>query len=254
MTIVDQLGRSLQFNSVPKKVVSLVPSISYWLENFIPDIDIVGITRFCELQNHKTAVKIGGTKNPSIPVILSLHPDIIIANKEENRLEDIHELEKWVPVYVTDVYNLTSMYTMMSSISNLFHQQKKGKQMVQEIHESIVNFQNEKTVKSVCYLIWKNPYMTVGKDTFIHSLLESFGFVNSFGDFTRYPQIRFDDIMERNPDIILLSSEPFPFKEVHLKAFPKGKAILVDGRAFSWYGSYILKSSSYIKALKGILN
>jgi ABC-type Fe3+-hydroxamate transport system substrate-binding protein len=113
---------------------------------------------------------------------------------------------------------------------------------------------NEAKINSnikVAYLIWKNPYMTIGSDTFIHKILEEIGFENIFKDQKRYPEIQMEDLAE--VDIIMLSSEPFPFKEKHIEElkefYPDKKIMIVDGEAFSWYGTHIAKCENYFKEL-----
>ncbi len=111
---------------------------------------------------------------------------------------------------------------------------------------------------STCYLIWKNPYMTAGGDTFISNMLQYCGLTNAFGDLMRYPEITISQLQAKNPQLILLSSEPYPFKQKHIDElqpyFPDTKILLVDGEFFSWYGSRLLKAPDYFKELIKLTN
>ena len=108
--------------------------------------------------------------------------------------------------------------------------------------------------KKAAYLIWRRPYMAAASATFIHEMLESAGFVNAFRHLQRYPEIELEDLNQLKPDLVLLSSEPYPFKEAHLQevqsAVPGGAVALVDGELFSWYGSRLLKSAAYFAELR----
>ncbi len=104
------------------------------------------------------------------------------------------------------------------------------------------------------YLIWQNPYMTVAGDTFIHAMMEAAGFDNLFKDRTRYPELSIADMQRLNCQLLLLSSEPFPFSQKHLDLLqpllPQTRILLVDGEMFSWYGSHLLKAPRYFQYLR----
>ncbi|HEY0751502.1 MAG TPA: helical backbone metal receptor, partial [Chitinophagaceae bacterium] len=105
-----------------------------------------------------------------------------------------------------------------------------------------------------CYLIWKDPYMTVGGDSFIHDMMYRAGFINIYSAQRRYPEIRIEDLQRDKPEIVLLSSEPFPFKEKHAeelkRIYPESLYILVDGEMFSWYGSRLIHAADYFQQLR----
>lgn len=196
---------------------------------------------------------IGGTKNPKIDLIKSLEPHLIIANKEENRREDIQELADLFPTYLSAIEQPSDMVTMMLEIGLLCHKTSGAKQLVDAFYEQWNGLSSDPCFQravDVCYLIWRNPYMTVGRDTYIHSILHHFGFNNVFSHELRYPSISISDIAIKKPNCILLPSEPFPFNHQHIDEFAGIPCELVDGRMFSWYGSFMLKSFSYLEALK----
>lgn len=250
---------NFKFDKPYHKMISLVPSISWLLFDLELHNDIAGITKFCKAESnmHSGHPVVGGTKNPDLKKIKSIHPDLIIANVEENRKEDIEWLAQEHPVYLSDIKDLSSMYEMIHEISKLTGCEKNAMPLISQIQKNHLTFENafaNKPLSSVAYLIWKEPYMTIGADTFINYMLKLGGFRNCFDDMMRYPVITLVELAERKPDFVFLSSEPYPFNVKHLKEFDPLNGTLVDGRMFSWYGSFILKSFKYLEALNKRLN
>ncbi|ACU06934.1 ABC-type Fe3+-siderophores transport system protein [Flavobacteriaceae bacterium 3519-10] len=235
------------------RIISLVPSITETLFDLGAD-EIVGRTKFCIHPKDKVSDVeiIGGTKNVNIQKIINLEPDLIIANKEENVKEQIVELQQSFKVLLTDISTLEDNYYLLKTLGNLLGKQEIAQKYNSKINEIFNGLQiSEK--KSCVYLIWKNPYMTVGGDTFIHAVLQQAGFENIFKDQRRYPEISVEQM--KGAEYIFLSSEPFPFKEKHVdelqKLLPGSRIILVDGEAFSWYGTHLAKCEDYFKKLAG---
>lgn len=239
------------------KIISLVPSITELLFSLSLDEEVVGITKFCVHPSgwQKTKIIIGGTKNINIEKIKSLNPDLIIANKEENVKEQIEALKDY-HVVVTDVNSFDDALMMIQLIGKMVKKEAKANEIADIINQSFLELKFERHYTAV-YLIWKSPYMTVGRDTYIHSMMQKAGFKNVFADMTRYPIVTDEAMREKNPDFVLLSSEPYPFKEKHIEALqavlPKAKILLVDGEMFSWYGSRMLAAANYLKKLKHIM-
>lgn len=236
------------------KIISLVPSITETLFDLgLTDEEIIGRTKFCIHPENsvRNVTVIGGTKNVNLEKIKSLKPDLIIANKEENVREDVEELQKYFKVLVTDVSNLKDNKYLLEVLGKLINKEEtagKYNSKIEEIFKDLQSF-NKKTC---AYLIWKNPYMTIGGDTFIHEILDKTGFENIFKDRKRYPEISVDEM--KTAEFIFLSSEPFPFQEKHIdelqNELPYSKIILVDGEAFSWYGTHLAKCADYFKDLR----
>lgn len=218
---------------------------------------VVGVTKFCvhPFDIKKNSKVIGGTKNPNINKILALKPDLIIANKEENRQEDIDLLNKDLPVYTSDIKNSEDNLRFLQDLQTIFPHKDVFK-LINSL-TSILPYQNDVSLQS-CYLIWKDPWMTVGNDTFIHHMMSKYGFKNVFDNQPRYPIFKIDEIKAKNPEVILLSSEPFPFKAMHIaqmkELLPHIPIILVDGELFSWYGPRMLKAHEYLMELKSSLS
>jgi len=235
------------------KVVSLVPSITEALFDLgLTENEVVGRTKFCihPEEQVKNVTVIGGTKNINIDKIKALQPDLILANKEENVKEQVEALMDDYKVIVTNIENIEDNYYLLKQLGNLFNKEDKAQLFNLKIYE-VLNLAKINVKIKAAYLIWKNPYMTIGSDTFIDKILGEIGFENVFKDRTRYPEIRTEDLAEA--DLIMLSSEPFPFKEKHIEElrefYPDKKMMIVDGEAFSWYGTHIAKCGDYFKEL-----
>ncbi len=256
---VDQLKREICFQKLPKRIVSLVPSQTELLVSLGLIDRIVGVTKFCihpkNLKSQKVIV--GGTKQVNYDKIEKLDPDIILCNKEENTEDIVKYLENKYPVHVSNINSLSDALEMINQYGDIFEVKDKAQELVSMItleKKSFDDFISEKPKKRVVYFIWKDPWMTVGNDTFIHTMLQLNGFVNVYKTKTRYPEVGKDDLkMIKDLDLILLSSEPFPFSEKHIAEiksyYPNTKVVLVDGEYFSWYGSRLVKAFSYFKTL-----
>ncbi|SIR49371.1 MULTISPECIES: ABC transporter substrate-binding protein [Chryseobacterium] len=235
------------------KIVSLVPSITEALFDLgLTENEVVGRTKFCihPQDKIKNVPIIGGTKNINIEKIKVLQPDLILANKEENVKDQVEVLMDDYKVMVTNIDTIEDNYYLLKNLGKLFGKEDRAQLFNLKIYDVLNQAKLDIPVKAA-YLIWKNPYMTIGSDTFIHRILTEIGFENIFKNQTRYPQITTEDLADA--DVIMLSSEPFPFKEKHieeLKAFyPDKKIIIVDGEAFSWYGTHIAKCEEYFREL-----
>ena len=244
----DHIGREISMEEIPpQRIVSLVPSQTEWLYDLGLEQEVVGITKFCVHPEHwfRNKTRIGGTKNPKLDKILELQPDLVIANKEENRPEDIAELEKHVPVWVSDVYDFDSAIDMMKETGRITGRELNAQSWVVRAQNAAKTIEN-KPRKRAIYIIWRNPYMTVGTDTYISQMLPYFGYENALQNGLRYPEITPEEMMECKPDVILLSSEPFPFAEKHIeelgKELPEIEIKIVDGEKHSWYGSRLVRT------------
>lgn len=253
MLFTDQLNNTIELNEYPKRVVSLVPSQSELLWDQGLKSELVGITKFCihpkELFN--TVKRVGGTKTLDLDAIRDLKPDLIIGNKEENEMSQIIELQKEFKVWMSDIYNLNDALEMIRLIGKVVNRENESNELAQDIEHSF--FELKPVHKRVLYLIWK-PYMAAGRCTFIGDMMHRMGMENVLEDPKgRYPNLSMDEIKKLNPEIILFSSEPFPFKEEHMKELmqllPQAKTVLVDGELFSWYGSRLKKSVDYFNRL-----
>ena len=263
--LYDQLGRNIHLYAYPQRIISIVPSQTELLFDLGLDEEVVGITKFCvhpkEWFRNKT--KVGGTKTLKMETIHSLRPDLIIANKEENTKEQIEELTEQYPVWISDVNDLETALQMIVSVGELTNKQEKASELKNEISKDFISLQDQVLAEGhrpkTSYLIWKDPYLAVGSETFIDSMLKTCGLRNIFSHLTRYPEIRIEDLQPTNDsesppcELLLLSSEPYPFNEKHIQELgsrlPGTKIMLVNGEMFSWYGSRLLHAANYFRKL-----
>ena len=283
ISITDKLNNTVNLSFFPKRIVSLVPSQTELLYSLGLNEEVVGITKFCIHPEEwfRSKQRVGGTKTVKTDVVKTLQPDLIIANKEENVKEQIEELQQIARVWVSDINTLNDALGMITSIGKLVDAQDRADKLALQIQEAFrqITPVNEKILTA--YLIWKDPYMAAGGDTFIHDMLSRCGLTNIFENINRYPEVSMstfpaNNIQEsiinpqssicdpqlsvgsqlsslRNCQLLLLSSEPYPFKKQHLDELqillPFTKIMLVDGEMFSWYGSRLLYSAQYFKNL-----
>lgn len=253
MKFIDQINNTILLSSTPKRIVSLVPSITELLVDLGLEKYIIGITKFCNEPTYlKTKCKIiGGTKNIKIDKIKALKPDFIIANKEENIESDILELKKFSNVWISNVKTLDDNLQLISHLGNIFNKNFEADKIITKTKTTFHNLDFSKiNEKEVLYLIWKNPFMSVGKDTFIHDILSQIGLKNCIKE-NRYPVVNLEN--HNKVDYVFLSSEPYPFTKNDMidiqSCFQNSKIILVDGALFSWYGSRLSKSKGLFEKL-----
>lgn len=251
LLFIDQLGRSLILDAPPRRIISLVPSQTELLFYLQLEQQLVGITKFCVHPQDKVGsqTKVGGTKQLDIPLIRSLKPDLIIANKEENERSQIEQLMAEFPVYITDIDDLESALRMINGIGALTDREQQAAILTSKITQAFDEFKVElRPQLKVLYLIWRKPWMAAGKGTFIDDMLSRCGWLNALTE-ARYPQLTEDVMHNAEPDVVLLSSEPYPFKEKHIQEIkqivPHTQVELVDGEMFSWYGSRLLQAPEY---------
>ncbi|NVJ87022.1 MAG: ABC transporter substrate-binding protein [Algoriphagus sp.] len=252
MYFTDQLNRTVFLSSPPKRIISLVPSQTELLVDLGLEDRLVGVTKFCVHPDHirKTKKIIGGTKTYHFDRIDSLKPDLIIGNKEENEQSGIEKLAEHYRVWISDVKTLSDAITMIEEIGKLTDTQSEATKILSRLDN---DFKSPSPKKGTAvYLIWNKPIMVAGKDTFIDEMLHWAGFENLILE-NRYPEITLSRLSDLAPEYLLLSSEPFPFKQKHVdefrRALPNTRVKLVDGELFSWYGSRLLNSMSYFQTL-----
>ena len=254
LMVIDQMGRAVAVPTSPQRIISLVPSQTELLFDLGLADMVVGVTKFCVHPTAALATKqsIGGTKQFRFEVIEALQPDLIIGNKEENYEAGIEQLAASYPVWMSDVKTLPQALNMITAVGQITGQVAVATSWTSQIEAAFASLRPLPQPQRVAYFIWQKPYMVAGADTFIDDLLQRCGFVNVFaGENGRYPQVTEAMITATNLDLMLLSSEPFPFKGKHqamlAAQFPQTAVKLVDGELFSWYGSRLLKAVPYLQ-------
>jgi ABC-type Fe3+-hydroxamate transport system substrate-binding protein len=246
-----QLHRS---PSIAVRLVSLVPSITELLADLGLEQDVVGLTRFCVLppgwKSRKTIV--GGTKNVRIERVSELAPDLVIANREENVREQVEAIATFSDVHVTDVATVEDALAMIRDVGQLVERREAATALADEIRVAFDSLSDLEPAPAA-YLIWRMPYMVAGGDTFISDVMRRGGLRNVFADQTRYPEVTPRMMSDAGAEVLLLSSEPFPFKDMHAAELARELAHatieLVDGQLFSWYGSRMRYMPAYLRRL-----
>ncbi len=259
VSLTDQCFRTVELLNRPLRIVSLVPSQTELLVDLGLEEHLVGITRFCVhpvgLTDRITVV--GGTKKIVTSRLYELQPDLIICNKEENTPEIVLACDGIAPTYVSDIATLEDALEMIADLGKLTGTTFKSKSIINAIKIAFNGLRVAKTPVTALYLIWQNPYMSVGADTFIHDMMLRAGLKNICESTTRYPELQLEEIIALQPEVILLSSEPYVFtigdEAVMVSAFAKAnlttKILRVDGEMFSWYGSRLSKAPAYFQNL-----
>lgn len=251
------MNQTIRLSEIPRRIVSLVPSQTELLFDLGLEDNVVGITKFCIYPDewYRSKKRVGGTKNVDFEKVKSLKPDLIIGNKEENDKENIEKLMEIAPVWMSDINNLESALEMIHQIGVMIGKVKESNDLIERIESKFSKLEafkreNTEEKKKVLYIIWNDPIISVGTNTFIDDMLTRCGLINITTE-SRYPVYKKES--NKVPDYVFLSSEPFPFKEKHVdqikKRFPDSEIRLVDGELFSWYGSRLLEAPDYFMNL-----
>lgn len=252
-TWVDQLNNQLILPDKPQRIISLVPSQTELLFDLGLDEEIIGVTQYCihPAQKVRTKIKIGGTKRFRLNTIKQLNPDLIIANKEENYLIGVKQLQENYPVWLSDVKTLDDAYQLIQNLGAIVGKPVVAENLCEQIRRefSILAEQCYQSIRTA-YIIWRKPYMVAANNTFINNMLSIAKLENVFADTERYPVITAEQLQVKAPELILLSSEPYPFQEQHIQELqticPTATIKVVDGQMFSWYGSRLYYTPNYI--------
>ncbi len=270
--IVDIRGVSFQPLQKPFRVVSLVPS---WTETLfdlgLTGTEIVGRTDYCRHPRGRVAdiEKLGGPKNPNVGRIFELDPDLVIADREENRKEDVERMDvHWVAsrVFVTGPKGVDHALNHVEQLGTLFGTQDQARELIERVRSSVNQVVREDR-GTVAYLTWQDPMIAASRKTYIGDVLETLGYKNVCDYSTlegldpegsaSYPVVTLEILIRLKPNTILLSTEPFPFRKKHLDRLrsrlreldpeyaERVRIRIVNGEYFSWYGSRMLPAFRY---------
>ncbi|OGK95321.1 MAG: hypothetical protein A2W08_14020 [Candidatus Rokubacteria bacterium RBG_16_73_20] len=256
---VDASGAALTLGRPPRRIVSLLPSTTETLCALGLADALVGVTTYCAEPRAvvRGKVRVGGTKDPDLDRIRGLAPDLVVANIEENVREHVERLRAWgIPVWVTYPRTVAEGLGMIRELGALTGAAARADELLAELEPLLARVGAEcarRPPVPVFYPIWREPYMTIGADTYIHDVLAVCGGRNVFGDRAeRYPSVTLEEVAARRPEVILLPDEPFRFRAAHVADFAAVGARrieLVDGKRFSWYGPRIAEALRMIPAL-----
>jgi ABC-type Fe3+-hydroxamate transport system substrate-binding protein len=250
--LVDATGVALPTDQPRRRIVSLIPSTTETLCALGLAGALVGVTAYCRepAAVTRTKTRVGGEKDPDLDRIKALAPDLVIANVEENVAAHVEALRaSGVPVWVTYPRTVDGALAMLRELGEVTGAREAAARLLAELAPLVARVRAALAPRPpvpVFYAIWRDPYMTVGPDTYAHDVLTLCGAANVFADAReRYPAVTLDAVAARRPAVILLPDEPFRFREVHRRdfdAYPDvpavrdGRVLLVDGKPFTWHG------------------
>ncbi len=232
------------------RIVSLVPSLTELVWELAP-ASLVGRTRFCvEPPEVRTVPAVGGTKNPDIAAIAALTPDLVIANREENRREDVEALRlAGLDVLVTDPNSVEDAMGTMVDIAARLGMEDRGWELARDV-AVVLREPLPADRARVFVAVWHEPLMGLGSETYGHDILVRCGAINVLADRPRYPEVTRDEVVALGPDLVLLPDEPYPFKEQHVAMYEAiAPARIVDGKLLWWYGPRMAESMRILRSL-----
>lgn len=240
IAVTDATGSPTHLEAEPRRIVSLVPSLSETLYAFGLADRLVGVTTYCVTpeDGYPDARRVRGTKNPDVDAIVALEPDLVIANLEENRERDVERLrDAGLAVHVTYPRSVPTAADMLREVARLVGVPDAGEALARDIEATLVELQRHRRTPLPTFCpIWREPWMALGGDTYAADLLDRCGFATVPEGASRYPRIDLDDVAGAR--VVLLPSEPYAFDERHLADFAAWDADvrLVDGALLTWYG------------------
>ena len=255
MTIQDARGTRHTLESPATRIVSIVPSATETLYELGLGDRIVGVTQFCVHPQPwvKTISKVGGTKNVDIQRVLNLKPDLVVGNCEENTKEIFEALEPHVPIWAPLPKTIPEAIEDMGHMGLLTGTTEIAERFQDEAKRAWAKAKANAQSFTYAYFIWRNPWMSISNDTFIARMLEAVGGINVFGDHEdRFPEIDMTGQIHDAPDVVFLSSEPFPFKEQHAAELCQMTGIALDtvrfinGEYASWHGYRMIEGLQYL--------
>jgi ABC-type Fe3+-hydroxamate transport system substrate-binding protein len=264
-TYVDALNRSIALEQPPKRIVSLVPSITEALFTFGLRDEIAGVTQFCSEPRNYVASKpkVGGTKTLDVRSVLDLEPDLVIANAEENRQEDIRQLlAAGQRVFVTFPRTVPGAISMLRQLSQMTGTSEAAEPYLEGAEQALAEVKaanaHRPRLRVFCP-IWRRPWMTVGSNTYMHDFIASCGGFNIFSErHERYPKAELDEVARRAPQVIMLPDEPYPFTAKHVPeimeyqyvpAVRENRIYLLEGKHLCWYGPRMAGSLRHVQKL-----
>jgi len=255
--VIDDLGFKVDLESSRGRIVSLVPS---WTETLFAlglGERVVGVTKFCvePAQRVGSIRKVGGTKNPDLRAIAALAPDLIIANAEENRREDVERMRaQGFPILITYPRTVPAAVESLLKIGRVAGCEAEADAMAREITRTVSEVEADVGVWAKLRLrafcpIWKKPWMAFNADTYAHDVLRMLGFNNVYAAVgERYPATTLEEAIELRPDVVLLPDEPYEFRDKdvdELRAvLPTGLArrvLIISGRDLHWYSVHMVR-------------
>lgn len=234
--LTDVLGRAFTFPEAPRRVVSLVPSLTETLFDLGVGDSVVAITDFCIFPPGLTLPRVGGTKNPRVAEIRALEPDLVHMNLEENLRRHAEAIEAFAPVFVSEPKSVDDVATLLEQLGAIHHCRDRAHELAEELRQEVRELP-KRTFTFACP-IWKNPWMWCGGDTYVSRLIETAGGLNVLGERERYPDMPLEEVLAKRPDVVFLPDEPYLFTEDDAAAIEGARVIgPFAGHLFTWHGT-----------------
>lgn len=265
VTVHDDFGRPIALEPLPGRVVSLVPSLTELVCTLGCANKLIGVTRYCvePRQIVRQLPKVGGTKNVDLTAILRLFPDLVLANAEENRREDVEQLvASGIRVFVTYPRTVAQVEQLVASLGTILavpHVAARLRRAIERARGLRLRAA-QRRVRVFCP-IWKNPWMSFNHDTYASDLVSLCGGINTCANLpARYPEVDLAAVAATDPEVVLLPNEPFRFERKHLVALAPlanttavrcGRVYFIDGKALTWFGARTLNALPYLATILG---
>jgi ABC-type Fe3+-hydroxamate transport system substrate-binding protein len=240
----DILGRTFEFPSPPRRVVSLVPSLTETLFDLGAGEDVVAVTDFCIFPADITKPRIGGTKNPRIDEIRALSPDLVYVNLEENLERQARAIENFASVFVTEPKTVEDVTALITTLGAIHAREDRARALNRELAKErrlVTDF-------TFAVPIWKKPWMWCGGDTYVSNLVESIGGHNVLHNRTRYPTLDLEEVLSLNPDVVFLPDEPYAFSGSDRDEIKATRVIgPFPGHLFTWHGTRTILGLRFLR-------
>jgi ABC-type Fe3+-hydroxamate transport system substrate-binding protein len=234
--IRDVRGRPFDLSEAPRRVVSLVPSLTETLFDLGAGDAVVGITDFCIFPPDLARPRLGGTKNPRVDEIRALAPDLVHMNLEENLRRHAEAIESFAPVFVSEPRSVDDVASLLRDLGALHGRRERGEELAVML-EAEQRAMPRRAFTFACP-IWKGPWMWCGGDTYVSRLVEAAGGRNVLAERSRYPQVELEEVLALRPDVVFLPDEPYVFTAADAAAIHRPHVVgPFPGHLFTWHGT-----------------
>ncbi len=243
--IRDARGKPFELEYPPKRVVSLVPSLTETLFDLGAGDEVVGVTEFCVFPENLDRPRLGGTKNPRVDAIRALRPDLVHMNLEENLERHARAIEEFTPVFVTEPKSVADVIALITTLGEIHDRKQRANEIVREIETELASMPRRQFTFACA--IWKRPWMWCGGDTYVSNLIECAGGRNVLAAEKRYPARAPESV---KADVIFLPDEPYVFTEADAREFDARVIGPFPGHLFTWHGTRTLLGLRFLRELR----
>ncbi len=247
----DSLGRSFSFPEPPRRVVSLVPSITETLFDLGAGETVIGITDFCIFPESMERPRLGGTKNPDVQAIRALAPDLVHMNLEENLERHAREIESFAPVFVSEPKSTGDVSALITNLGGVHGCAARAAAIVAELRTELQQMPQD--LFTFACPIWKKPWMWCGGDTYVSNLVGMAGGLNILQERARYPAIELPSVVAMRPNVIFLPDEPYAFRTSDAQELSRASDARVigpfPGHLFTWHGTRTIQGLRFLREI-----